>query len=86
MKFVTLLMDNYGLGVIMILLFEINILHEKEAWFLLVIKYTGEIQVICLTCSLGLMHLKKKRVCSCFNNGQFLAHVSYTLRTETWAE
>jgi len=76
-------MDNYGLEVIMILLFEINILHEKEAWFFLVMKYTGEIQVICLTCSLGLMHLKKKRVYSCFNNGQFLAHVFYT---ETWAE
>jgi len=40
----------------------------------------------CSTCSLDLTHLKKKRVHSCFNNGQFLAHVSYTSRTETWAE
>jgi len=33
-----LLMDNCGLGVTMILSFEMDILHEKGGWFLLVMQ------------------------------------------------
>ena len=31
----------------MILLFEMDILHENAGWFMLVMKYPGEKQVIC---------------------------------------
>jgi len=40
-------MGNRGLGVTMILLFEMDILHENAGWFMLVMKYPGEKQVIC---------------------------------------
>ena len=53
-------MGNRGLGVTMILLFEMDILHENAGWFMLVMKYPGEIQGICSTCHLDLMHLKQE--------------------------